>query len=120
MQASDFLRPVGRLDPDWLGGQPAAEGTLTALIVAAEAITSDPAVQECFVLWRAFQQIADDAVATPSMQRDRNKTDQWSADQINAWAVAAREYHACFLQGLSGTAGFQLGTTVQKEVTPSW
>lgn len=120
MQPSDFLRPTGRLQPKWLGGPTEASTTLTALITAAEAITADEAVQECFVYWKAFQQIADGFMAGPSMQRDRNKTSQWSSDQINLWVTTAREYHACFQRGLSGSAGFQVGTTVQKGVTPTW
>lgn len=117
---ADFLRPVGRLDPELLGGSELAGATLSALVSAAEALTSDEAAQECFVYWKTFEQVADDFTSAPIMERDRNKTDQWSTEQLDRWRSIAREYEGCFKRSISGTTGYQPGTTVSKEVTPTW
>lgn len=120
MTPADFLRPIGRLDAELMGGQVAAEATLTALILAAEEQTTLERAQACWVYWRAFQQLADDTMTSdPAMQRDRNKTDQFSAEQLAHFGNVAREYERCF-QAATRPSGFALGTTVQKEVTPTW
>lgn len=120
LTVADFLRPIGRIDPDLMGGTVKATTTIGNLLTAAQARTSDEAAQTCFVYWKAFEQIADDAMATPSMQRDRDKADQVSAEQLAHWRTVAREYEQCFHARLTGNSSFAPATSVTVDVVPTW
>lgn len=115
-----FLRPAGRIDPDLMGGTAKATATLTKLITTAQTKTSDETTQECFVYWKAFQQIADDQMSTPAMQRDRDKTDQYSGEQLAHWQQVAREYETCYQRRTTGTPGYPPATSFVASVAPKW
>lgn len=119
LTASDFLRPIGRLDPELLGGGTQAATTLGNLISAAQGKTDDVAAQECFVYWKACEQIADDLMSAPAMQRDRHKADQFASEQLMHWRDAARAYQACYQRAIGAPIGVP-ATSIIIDVTPKW
>lgn len=81
----------GRLNPNWFGGAD-LENLLTTWIEQAE--PGGDELVTARVYYRAFTFLSDQAMSDPAMQRDRNKTDQWSAEQLNYWARQAANYAA--------------------------
>jgi len=79
----------GRLNPAWFDGQD-LDSLLTTWIAAAEPGSDELVTAR--VYYRAFTLLSDQAMSDPAMQRDRNKTDQWSAEQLNYWQRQAAAY----------------------------
>lgn len=97
MTADDFLRPTGRLDPEWVD-----EESLDALITQAEAASDDEATQIAFVYARAYNRLADDWAARASTRSADDITEVHSATQIAHWRSQARAWEAEF-DRLNGT-----------------
>lgn len=101
MQAKDFLiSNGGSLDPDWFNGD-----AITLLQGWVDSVPSSGAVEAC-VYARAYEYLSTRRALLPVMQRDRDKTTQWSDALIRVWSDRAVQY-ASQCRALTGgpTAG---------------
>lgn len=113
MTASDFLiQNGGRLDPTWF--EPHDLSTLLTAWLAAASGT-DQAV-EAQVYARGFETAVSLLMAAPAQQRDRDKSDAFTAEQLAYWRAQAAYWRgkADALGGVSGPA------LVQWEGDPLW
>lgn len=81
----------GRLNPVWFAGQDLDDLLGTWITVAG---SGGDELVTARVYAHAFTYLADQAHTLPSTQRDRDKTAQWSAEQITWWERQARKYEA--------------------------
>ena len=88
----------GRLNPDWFTD---LDSLLDAWIDAEDGPDN---VVTARVYYKAFTFLSDQAMSDPAMQRDRNKTDQFSAEQLSYWAAQAARY-ASEVDALTGNVG---------------
>lgn len=100
--AADFtIAGGGRLNPAWFAGQNL--NTLLATWITRAGTGSD-AVITARVYQTAFTFLSDQFMSDPAMQRDRDKTDQYSGDQLAYWQAQAAKY-AAELEALTGVGG---------------
>lgn len=89
----------GRLDPEWFTD---LDALLDAWISASEPGSDELVTARVYC--RAFTFLSDSFMSDPSMQRDRNKTSQFSAEQLSYWARQAAKYQA-EVDALTGNVG---------------
>lgn len=89
----------GRLDPEWFTD---LDALLDAWISASEPGSDELVTARVYC--RAFTFLSDSFMSDPSMQRDRNKTSQFSAEQLSYWARQAAKFQA-EVDALTGNVG---------------
>lgn len=101
VEAADFLITAGgRLNPAWFDGD---VNTLLDAWIARATPGSDDLVT-ARVYYTAFTFLSDQVMSEAAMQRDRDKTTQYSAEQLRYWADQARYYRG-IIDGFENVGG---------------
>lgn len=110
MQPSDFIHPIGELQPALFPNEELADLVDTWLAEAQGKTAALPAgcVDEAtgaWVYYRAYAAVANRIAATPTREAYFNNVDRWqSADRVEYFRRKAEEYRQRF-EGLASMAG---------------